>query len=258
MELLRSPFADHLSPCPCLRLRINRSQSVYPNTSHGETCSKMPTRTSFFLLGSILFFSYLTTATFDWEGYPICAQTSLENTAPESCDYGSATLTEVEEGDNCLCYDTTFLRAAAQSIWLSCGCTDLTMSAGVAYSNCLNFAGGMAMSTDEFIAAGDGGQGSCSNSGSPTSTTTSTPSQTTVIQVASSISQQSTTIVTSSTASTPSPTSPNNPSSGSNGSGGLSPGVIAAISVVSVVFTVLGAVGTVWMCCCHGRSRRNK
>jgi hypothetical protein len=237
---------------------MNRSQSVYSNTIHRKTCSMMLTRTSFSLSASILFFSYLTTATFDWEGYPICAQTSLENTAPESCDYGSATLTEAEETDNCLCYDTTFLTAAAQSIWSSCGCTDLTASAGVAYSNCLNFAGGMAMSTDEFIAVGDGGQGSCSNSDSPTSATTPTPPQTTVIQVPASTSQQSTTMATSSTASAPSPTSPNNPSSGSNdssGSGGLSPGVIAAISVVSVVFTVLGGAATVWMCCCHKRSR---
>jgi hypothetical protein len=231
---------------------MNRSQSVYPNTSHRKTCSKMLTRIPFFPLVSILFFSYLTTATFDWADYPICAQTSLNNTAPESCDYGSATLAEGEESDNCLCYDTTFLTAAAQSIWSSCGCTDLTTSAGVAYSNCFTYAGGMAMSADEFIAAGDGGQGSCSNSGSPTSTTTSTPSQAIVTQVATSTSQQSTTMVTSSTASTPSPTSPNNPSSGS---GGLSPGVVAAISVVSVVFTVLGGAATVWMCCCHRRSR---
>jgi hypothetical protein len=247
---------------------MNRSQSVYPNTSYRKACSKMLTRTSFSLSVSILFFSYLTTATFNWEGYPICAQTSLASTAPESCDYGSATLTEAQASDRCLCYDTAYLTAAAKSIWSSCGCTDLTTSASVSYSNCLNFAGGMAMSADEFIAAGDGGQGSCSNSDSPASAATSTPSQTTVIQVATSTSQQSTTMATSSTVSTssptspntsstvstPSPTSPNNPSSGS---GGLSPGVIAAISVVSVVFTVLGGAATIWMCCCHGRSRRN-
>ena len=87
-----------------------------PQYKSRKTCSKMLTKTPFFLSVSILSFSYLTTATFNWEDYPICAQAPLENTAPASCDYGSATLTEAEETDNCLCYDTTFLTAAAQSI----------------------------------------------------------------------------------------------------------------------------------------------
>ena len=118
----------------------------------------------------VAIFSSKVLAVFDWAPYPPCAQTQLQNNAPESCDYGSATTDESDQTNACLCPDTAFIQDAASAIYLNCGCDDLSISANILPSLCSNSGSTSALTASEIVSAGDGDESTCQNSGTSSST----------------------------------------------------------------------------------------
>lgn len=219
--------------------------------------SQVPSTLAFFAILCHLSQVILAWQPSDFSGYPSCAQNIWLDLAPESCDYGDSTTAELEATNSCLCYDTEYLKAAAQAIWTSCGCSILLQSAGISEAGCIEFGGGTSLGADEFVAAGDGGQATCQDPGqtstSPSSSPSSSSSSSSPSSSPSPSPSSSPAAHTSSGAASPSTTPLDNQSNNNNKNGSigsLSAGTVAGITVASVVFTAIGAAAAVWACCC--------
>jgi hypothetical protein len=104
-------------------------------------------------------------ATFNFDNYPECAQTICYEFAPPSCDFGSATDTEAEQTNYCLCTNTGFISDLAAQIFQTCGCQSLTTSAQTFNDNCARHETVSVVSVEDFISLGDGGHTSCGSTG---------------------------------------------------------------------------------------------
>lgn len=96
----------------------------------------------------------LIAADYNFDVYPVCAQSVLSASAPTDCDYGDITFEELQMTNQCLCSDTNFLTAAFKQIGSSCGCDDVTLSASTAIMDCDLTDTPAAESQQQLIAAG--------------------------------------------------------------------------------------------------------
>lgn len=112
----------------------------------------------------LLSFAVSLRAAFNFNNFPIYAQSVLYTFAPASCDYGDGNNVDTVRTDNCLCTNLGFLHDSALNIFQACGCQDLQTSAQVISNNCAKYQTNSALSVEDYINAGSS---TCSNSKGP-------------------------------------------------------------------------------------------
>lgn len=216
---------------PVYKRAVQRSAFSMLSKNVRRTAS--PSGINFLLLCCLL--EYATAATWPYL-YPECAQAPMEASVPSSCSIDDAV---------CLCGSTEFWTDSAQAVWQACGCSVLEQMAQQGELYCSTE---IPLTADAIIAAGDGGQASCSGSGTSGTSTTSISGGARSSSTANSSGGNA---AGGSGGGSNSNNVVNN--SGGSGSGGISTHTQVILGVVFPVVTLVVMFLTWWFPCERGR-----